>query len=115
MAAPKDEIVRVINEVLGPLVHADGGELYLVSVDDSGVSLHLAGRFSGCPGNTLTRRRVLEPLITSAVPGAYLTLTTGALIPQGAERVAVTIPKAPRASDDGAAHVDEVESTGPGQ
>ena len=88
MPAPKDEIVRVVREVLAPLVQADGGELYLVSVDDAGVSLHLAGRFSGCPGNTLARRRVLEPLIASAVPGAYLTMTTGALLPKGAQRIA---------------------------
>jgi len=88
MAPPKDELVRVVREVLLPLVKADGGELYLVSVDDSGVSLHLAGRFSGCPGNTLARRRVLEPLIASAVPGAYLTVTSGPLVPSGAERVA---------------------------
>jgi len=87
--APREEIVRVVKEVLAPLVQADGGELYLVSVDDVGVSLHLAGRFSGCPGNTLARRRVLEPLIASAVPGAFVTLTTGALIPKGAQRVAV--------------------------
>lgn len=87
MAAPKDEIVRVVREVLAPLVRADGGELYLVSVDDAGVSLHLSGRFSGCPGNTLARRRVLEPLIASAVPGAYVTMTTGPLVPKGAQKV----------------------------
>lgn len=87
MPAPKDEIVRIVHEVLAPLVHADGGELYLVSVDDAGVSLHLAGRFSGCPGNTLARRRVLEPLIASAIPGAYLTVTTGPLVPKGAQRI----------------------------
>ena len=87
MTAPKDEIVRVVREVLAPLVQADGGELYLISVDDSGVALHLAGRFSGCPGNTLARRRVLEPLIASAAPGAHLTVTAGPLIPKGAERV----------------------------
>ena len=87
MASPKDELVRVVREVLAPLVKADGGDLYLVSVDDAGVSLHLAGRFSGCPGNTLARRRVLEPLIASAVPGAYLTVTTGPLVPKGAQRV----------------------------
>jgi len=92
MAAPKDEIVRVVREVLAPLVQADGGELYLVSVDDSGVSLHLAGRFSGCPGNTLARRRVLEPLIASVVPGAYLTVSTGPLVPKGAERIEVAAP-----------------------
>ena len=33
MAAPKDEIVRVVREILAPLVQADGGELYLVSHD----------------------------------------------------------------------------------
>lgn len=87
MAAPKDEIARVVREVLAPLVQADGGELYLVSVDDSGVSLHLAGRFSGCPGNTLARRRILEPLIASAVPGAFVTMTTGPLVPKGAQKV----------------------------
>lgn len=88
MAAPKDEIVRVVREVLAPLVRADGGELYLVSVDDAGVSLHLSGRFSGCPGNTLARRRVLEPLIATAVPGAYVTMSTGPLVPKGAQKVA---------------------------
>ncbi len=87
MPVPKDELVRVVREVLAPLVHADGGELYLVSVDDAGVSLHLAGRFSGCAGNTLARRGVLEPLIASAVPGAYLTVTTGPLVPKGAQRI----------------------------
>jgi Fe-S cluster biogenesis protein NfuA len=89
MPAPKDEIVRVVKEVLAPLIQADGGELYLVSVDDAGVALHLAGRFSGCPGNTLARRRVLEPIIASAVPGAYVTMTTGPLVPKGAQRVGV--------------------------
>jgi Fe-S cluster biogenesis protein NfuA len=87
MAVPKDEIVRVVREVLAPLVQADGGELYLVSVDDSGVSLHLSGKFSGCPGNTLARRRVLEPLIASAVPGASVTMSTGPLVPKGAQRI----------------------------
>lgn len=87
MAAPKDEIVRVVRDVLAPLVQADGGELFLVSVDDSGVSLHVTGRFSGCPGNTLTRRRVLEPLVASAVPGASVTVTSGPLIPKGAQKL----------------------------
>ncbi|HYP88329.1 MAG TPA: NifU family protein [Polyangiaceae bacterium] len=87
MTAPKDEIVRVVREVLAPLVQADGGEIYLVSVEDSGVALHLAGRFSGCAGNTLARRRVFEPLIASAAPGAHLTVTTGPLIPKGAQRI----------------------------
>ncbi len=84
MAAGKDEIVRVAREVLAPLVQADGGDLYLVSVEETGVSLHVTGRFAGCPGNTLVRRRVLEPPLAAVAPGIILTLTSGPLIPAGA-------------------------------
>jgi Fe-S cluster biogenesis protein NfuA len=84
MALAKDEIVRVVREVLAPLVRADGGELYLVSVEDTGVSLHVTGRFSGCPGNTLARRRIFEPPLAAVAPGITVTLTSGPLIPPGA-------------------------------
>jgi len=87
MAAGKDEIERVVREVLAPLVQADGGDLYLVSVEETGVSLHVAGRFSGCPGNTLVRRRVFEPPLAAVAPGITLTLTSGPLIPAGAARL----------------------------
>ena len=87
MALAKDEIVRVVREVLAPLVRADGGDLYLVSVEDTGVSLHVTGRFSGCPGNTLARRRIFEPPLVAVAPGITLTLTSGPLIPVGAARL----------------------------
>lgn len=87
MAAAKDEIVRVVREVLAPLVRADGGDLYLVSVEETGVSLHVTGRFSGCPGNTLARRRVFEPPLSAIAPGIIVTLTSGPLVPSGAERL----------------------------
>jgi Fe-S cluster biogenesis protein NfuA len=87
MPDPREDLLRVISEVLAPLIAADGGELYLVSAEDSGVSLHVTGRFSGCPGNTLARRRVIEPAITAAVPGAIVTLTSGPLVPEGAKKI----------------------------
>jgi Fe-S cluster biogenesis protein NfuA len=87
MAVAKDEIERVVREVLAPLVRADGGDLYLVSVEDTGVSLHVTGRFSGCPGNTLARRRVFEPPLAAIAPGITVTLTSGPLIPAGAARL----------------------------
>jgi Fe-S cluster biogenesis protein NfuA len=87
MADAKEEIVRVVREVLAPLVRADGGDLYLVSVEETGVSLHVTGRFSGCPGNTLSRRRVFEPPLSAIAPGITVTLTSGPLIPSGAERL----------------------------
>lgn len=87
MALGKDEIERVVREILAPLVQADGGDLYLVSIEETGVSLHVTGRFSGCPGNTLVRRRVFEPALVAVVPGLTLTLTSGPLIPPGAARL----------------------------
>jgi len=87
MSPGKDEILRVVRELLAPLVRADGGDLYLVSVEETGVSLHVTGRFSGCAGNTLVRRRVLEPPLAAVAPGITLTLTSGPLIPAGAARL----------------------------
>lgn len=87
MPSARDEIVRVVREVLAPLILADGGEIYLVHVEDDVVVLHLGGRFSGCPGNTLVRRRVIEPAILSVAPTAQVTITAGAIVPEGAQRV----------------------------
>ncbi|MFC1641342.1 NifU family protein [Myxococcota bacterium] len=88
MTSRRKEIVRVVREVLGPLIRADGGELFIVSVQDNAISLHLAGRFAGCPGNTLTTRRVIEPAILAVAPGVQITVTWGCLLPPNAERVA---------------------------
>jgi Fe-S cluster biogenesis protein NfuA len=88
VSTPRDALLRVVRDVLAPLIRADQGSLYLVSASDDLVSLHLAGRYAGCPGNTLARRRVIEPLLLAAAPGAQIIVQSGALIPPGAERLA---------------------------
>ena len=87
MPSTRDEIERVVFSVLAPLVKADGGELYVVGLKDDAVELHLAGRFAGCPGNTLAKRRVIEPAILAVAPGAQIVVTAGSLLPKNAERV----------------------------
>jgi Fe-S cluster biogenesis protein NfuA len=87
MGATEDEILRVLQEVLVPLVQADGGELYLVNADENLVALHLAGRYAGCPGNNLARRQLIEPAIHSVAPKAEVRVTSGALVPKGARRL----------------------------
>jgi Fe-S cluster biogenesis protein NfuA len=84
MAAPEDGILRVLKEILGPLVRADGGDIYIVRADMEAVVLHLTGRYAGCPGNNVARRQVLEPALRSAAPKAQITITAGAIIPKGA-------------------------------
>jgi Fe-S cluster biogenesis protein NfuA len=85
-----DEILAVIQEVLAPMVAADGGRLYVVQADAKQVSLHLAGRFAGCPGNHVATRRVIQPVIAAVAPGAELTVTWGRLVPMGARQVEVS-------------------------
>lgn len=83
----QDEILTVIKEVLAPMVAADGGRLYVIQADSKQVSLHLAGRFAGCPGNHVATRRVIQPVISAVAPNAELTVTWGRLVPSGATRV----------------------------
>ncbi len=87
MATRRDEILAVIRDVLAPLVAADGGRLYIVKADDHQITLHLDGRFAGCPGNEVATRRVLRPALEVVAPGAQLTVTWGRLVPDGAVRI----------------------------
>ncbi len=87
MGSPREQVLEVLREVVGPLVRADGGEVHLVALGEKNLSLHLSGRFSGCPGNTLARRRVLEPLLTARFPELQVEITNGPRIPSGAELV----------------------------
>ncbi len=84
MSTAREDLVRVVRDVLGPLIRADQGVLYLVEVTERSVALHLGGRYSGCAGNTLTRRRVLEPALQTVAPGVELVITSGAIVPEGA-------------------------------
>ena len=90
MAPPsteRDIALKLCRDVLAPLVRADGGVLYLVSVATDDVHIHLAGTCSGCPGAAITRDRMLEPALRSVLPKAKLRLTTGVRVPPEAEKV----------------------------
>lgn len=75
----------MIREVIAPLIHADGGKVYLITTPENAVGLHLAGRYAGCPGNTLARRRVIEPALRAVAPKLDIVITSGALVPPNAE------------------------------
>ena len=84
----RDEILQVVREVLAPLVRADGGELYLVRVEDDAVALHLAGRFVGCPSNALAWRQIIEPAIRAVAFSAQVIVSSGVLVPKGVQKLA---------------------------
>jgi Fe-S cluster biogenesis protein NfuA len=90
----KDDLKGALAAVVAPLIEADGGELFLVPARGRVVHLHLRGRFSGCPGNPLVIEPVLRPVVEAADPAAKVQVTSGALLPEGAERIAPAPGKA---------------------
>lgn len=87
MDAHREQIVKLCREILAPLVRADGGEMYVVSVSGDSVHIHLSGACSGCPGASFTREHVIEPLVDAAIPKARVILTTGLKPPPGATKI----------------------------
>jgi Fe-S cluster biogenesis protein NfuA len=88
-SASDPDLQRALARVLAPLVEADQGELYLVrgAADPAEIHLHLGGRFSGCPGNALVTAHVIRPLLAAASPARRVHVTSGAILPPGAERI----------------------------
>ena len=82
-----EEIIRLLKNIVVPLVEADGGEMFLVSGDATRLAFHLAGHLAGAPGNSLICRRILEPVIHSIAPDAEVILSAGWRIPDGAVRL----------------------------
>jgi Fe-S cluster biogenesis protein NfuA len=83
----RDEILRVLQSIIVPLLAADGAEVYLIEANNRSLRLHLQGRYSGCPGNTLVIRRFIEPAISAVAPMVQVSVTSGAILPPGARRL----------------------------
>lgn len=81
------QVMKALGEFATALVRADGGDIYLVSASPEDVHLHLTGTCAGCPGATMTRERLLEPVVHGALPKATVKVTTGWRVPEGARRL----------------------------
>ena len=79
--------MKALGEFATSLVRADGGDIYLVSASSEDVHLHLTGTCAGCPGATMTRERLLEPVVHGTLPKATVKVTTGWRVPEGARRI----------------------------
>lgn len=66
----QEKVAKVIEEVR-PMLQADGGDVELVEVDDSGVvKLRLQGACAGCPGAQMTLKNGIERMLREKVdPG----------------------------------------------
>ncbi len=87
LAQQYDEIMRVLRDIVVPLVEADGGEVFLLPGDGARITVHLAGRLAGSPGIALLSRRVFEPALRAVAPDTAITVSSGWRVPEGAVRV----------------------------
>ncbi len=87
MASADSEILRVLKEIIAPMLEIEGGKLRLVSLEPDRLEIHLSGRLAGAPGTGLFCRRVLEPAIHAVAPGTRVVVTTGWRVPPGATEI----------------------------
>ena len=62
----REDVERLVAEVIAPLVMADGGAVEVVELSEGAtltVTLRLGGACAGCPGLPYTRSRVIEPVL----------------------------------------------------
>ena len=52
---------QLIDDVVRPLIAADGGQIEFVRVVDRRVVVRLTGMCAGCPGRTYTLSGIIEP------------------------------------------------------
>jgi Fe-S cluster biogenesis protein NfuA len=64
----KEKVQEVINEIR-PNLQADGGDIELVDVSESGiVKVRLQGACSGCPGAAMTLKMGVERILKERIP-----------------------------------------------
>lgn len=60
---------RVIDDRVRPALHADGGDLELLGVEEGIVRVHLVGACRSCPAAMLTLKGAVEKTLREAFPG----------------------------------------------
>ena len=87
MPVPREKVLKICEDIIAPLVEADGGSLFVVSIEADSIALHLAGQCAGCPGASLTSTSIIEPAIHSVAPLMRVVVTSGYKVPAGASAI----------------------------
>ncbi|HUA08248.1 MAG TPA: NifU family protein [Candidatus Acidoferrales bacterium] len=67
MTAVEERVNRALDKVR-PLIQADGGEVWLVRVEDATAYVQMLGACGGCPASTMTLKGAIEAVVTADVP-----------------------------------------------
>jgi len=64
----QEKVKEVIEKEVRPLLAMEGGDIELVSVDDSAVKVRLSGACAGCPMSQFTLANIVEATLKENVP-----------------------------------------------
>lgn len=65
----ENRVLKILDEIVRPRIHQDGGDLELLGVTDGVVQVHMIGACSGCPASTLTLKFGIERTLKELLPG----------------------------------------------
>jgi len=71
LAASEETVEARVNQALDkvrPLIHADGGEVWLIRVEGATAYVQMLGACGGCPASNMTLKGAIEAIVTSEVP-----------------------------------------------
>ena len=79
-----EEKVRATIEAIRPAIQADGGDIFLRGVDDSGVvQVELMGACVSCPASTVTLKAGIERILKDRVEGVTEVVNVGETLLDG--------------------------------
>ena len=64
-----EEIEAVLNEHVRPLLHADGGDMEVLRVEDGVVYFTMTGHCAGCSAADMTAEMLINEELTKRLPG----------------------------------------------
>lgn len=64
-----DGLESVLDQYVRPLLHAHGGDLEVLSVEDGVLRFRMTGQCAGCPAADLTTEELIWGEVTARVPG----------------------------------------------
>ncbi len=63
-----EERVNAALDKVRPGIAADGGEVWLIKVEDGTAYVQMLGACGGCPASTMTLKGAIEAVVTADVP-----------------------------------------------
>lgn len=95
MSSRTEQIRQAVAEFLVPMVEREGGEIYLTSIQEREISIHLAGRYAGSPAASLLYQELILPLVEAVAPGTIVHWSSGRVIPRTAVRTLPPVSSPP--------------------